>query len=209
MTESTPDLYPRKPYRIRSAETWDLVRTHYLRGESARSLSERYGVSVSNIRRRAGDEGWTRKGHAELTDRTTPPPLAPLPVADDARPDWTGPSAAGEPEPLDLLYQPEEVAALALGAVARCLQGGRYADAERLGRLAESMTRLGRGAAAVPDDHGKNAWDEVDEKPKRTEEELKAYLAERLDIIARRVLTREFPGRKIVIGRPDDPATSG
>jgi hypothetical protein len=185
MTQTDPNLAapprsiePRKPYRIRSAETWDLVRTHYLRGETARALSERYGVSVSNIRRKAGDEGWTRKGHAEAVDhfRVDGPP-APVSVsqrgaagrmAGGATGEATG-EAAGEatgrlsvggfadphpqgPEaaPLDPFDgEPEAVKTLALAAAARALRAGRYADAERLGRLAETLTRLSPAPEAV------------------------------------------------------------
>ncbi len=180
MTQTDPNLAapprsiePRKPYRIRSAETWDLVRTHYLRGETARALSERYGVSVSNIRRKAGDEGWTRKGHAEAVDhfRVDGPP-APvsvsqmgaaggmageatggaagrLSVGGFADPHPQGPEAAAL-DPFD--GDPDAVQALALAAMAGALRAGRYADAERLGRLAETLQRLAPAMAAAVED---------------------------------------------------------
>ncbi len=141
-----------KPYRKRSAETWNLIRTAYLRGETAAALARRYDVSHGNIMRRAREEGWTRKAFAESADRAlldlSPPPEAG-PSPQTGAPPAGDPGAAPDPWvglPLGFGGEPDspiEVHRMALAAVARCLLSGRYAEAERMGKLAEGLARLG------------------------------------------------------------------
>ena len=47
--------------KYRGPETWDRVRQAYVAGESAPSVARRFDVGLSNLRRRAMAEGWTRK----------------------------------------------------------------------------------------------------------------------------------------------------
>ena len=120
------------------------------------------------IRNRARKEGWTKRAYAAASeqnlgaDRAAAAPLkaarACAPAPDEAR------------AVLDEAADGEQVAALALGAAARCIAAGRFVEAERLGKLAETLSRLGSlngaagggsggsGASAAPDpDEG--AWD--------------------------------------------------
>lgn len=136
-----------KPYRKRSAETWNLIRTAYLRGATASALAERYDVSHGNIMRRAREEGWTRRAFAETADRAfldaAPPPEAgPSPRIGGPAP-LVAPGPEDEP-PLEqeAANTTEAAVRLTLAAVSRCLKAGRYAEAERLGKLAETLSRV-------------------------------------------------------------------
>jgi len=67
----------RKPYKIRSQETWDLIRAAYLGGETARVVAHRFDVTAGAIERRAGREGWTKKAWARArAAASTPPPTS-------------------------------------------------------------------------------------------------------------------------------------
>ncbi|MBF0664342.1 MAG: hypothetical protein IR159_02145, partial [Brevundimonas sp.] len=54
--------------KYRGPETWARVREAYVAGESAPSVARRFDVGLSNLRRRAMAEGWTRKKIAERLD---------------------------------------------------------------------------------------------------------------------------------------------
>lgn len=60
-------------YRRAPPHVWDQVREDYLAGYSASECSRRHGVGVSNIRRRATEQGW-RKADQPWT---SPPALEP------------------------------------------------------------------------------------------------------------------------------------
>lgn len=53
-------------------ETWEMIRADYMSGVGAPVLSERYGVTVRSIRRRAAIQGWRRTDFAPA--RLGPPP---------------------------------------------------------------------------------------------------------------------------------------
>jgi hypothetical protein len=100
----------RKPYQIRSPETWDLIRSAYLRGEGAPHLARVFGVTETNIRKRARLEGWSKRAYAALlaAGGGAGRELSPQPCADPERPgeDWTSlkdappPSMRRWPHPL-------------------------------------------------------------------------------------------------------------
>jgi hypothetical protein len=177
-------LDPQATYLRLTPECWDMVGAAYMNGVTAKQLAVKWKVSPTSIYRHAGLKGWTKKAKsrriaAEASSRAAEaearPPRGPL-----------------EPEPLDPLYEAEAVAALALGAVARCLQTGRYADAERMGRLAETMTRLARGPEPAPPKHDPFESDD-DPKPvedTRTAEELREQIKARFHILGPRLLAR-------------------
>ena len=54
--------------KYRGPETWARVREAYVAGESAPSVARRFDVGLSNLRRRALAEGWTRRCIAETLD---------------------------------------------------------------------------------------------------------------------------------------------
>lgn len=47
--------------KLRSAETWAMVRREWEAGETGASLAKRYDVGLANLWRRRAAEGWTRK----------------------------------------------------------------------------------------------------------------------------------------------------
>jgi hypothetical protein len=81
--------------KYRGPETWARVKAAYVAGESAPSVARRFDVGLSNLRRRAMREGWTRNRIATRLDvglvrggrddpfpasTVTPPPEEPLGV---------------------------------------------------------------------------------------------------------------------------------
>ena len=71
--EPTPRLTP---------EAWACVRADFLSGVSAPVLSERYGVSIRHIRRRAAIEGWRRADFTPGSGAPPPPWMAGIPTKD-------------------------------------------------------------------------------------------------------------------------------
>tara|TARA_R110000787_G_scaffold123227_1_gene234178 strand:+ start:951 stop:1184 length:234 start_codon:yes stop_codon:yes gene_type:complete len=51
--------------KYRGPETWARVKAAYVAGEPAPSVARRFDVGLSNLRRRAMAEGWTRNRIAE------------------------------------------------------------------------------------------------------------------------------------------------
>lgn len=98
------DPAPAVRYRIVGPQTWALVREDYLSGTSARVCAARWGVGESNLKRRAREEGWTRRDHAarlEAQRTVTAPTRGP---------------AAGEPAgALDVLLTPVSLKGCAMG----------------------------------------------------------------------------------------------
>lgn len=121
--------------KYRGAETWVRVRAAYVAGESAPSVARRFDVGLSNLRRRAMAEGWTRNRIAEQLD------LRPLRGgADDPPPALAALSLmteAAEPPYID----PEIAVARALRRAAWLLSQGQAAEAMALVRAAEALDR--------------------------------------------------------------------
>jgi hypothetical protein len=91
--------------KYRGPETWARVKAAYIAGESAPSVARRFDVGLSNLRRRAMAEGWTRNRIAERLDRgltrggadDPPPALAALSLAGEAaEPPYVDPEVAVE-----------------------------------------------------------------------------------------------------------------
>lgn len=121
--------------KYRGAETWVRVRAAYVAGESAPSVARRFDVGLSNLRRRAMAEGWTRNRIAERLD------LKPLRGgADDPSPALAAPSLTSdmaEPPYVD----PEVAVERALRRAAWLLSQGQAAEAAALMRAAETLER--------------------------------------------------------------------
>jgi uncharacterized protein YjcR len=49
-------------------ETWAAAREAYLAGAPAREVSQRFGVTVAALRKRAENEGWTRAAQGRFTE---------------------------------------------------------------------------------------------------------------------------------------------
>jgi hypothetical protein len=56
-----PPIPGRSSYKYASPETWELIRTAYMRGESGPSLARRFNVGLWNLYKKAMDEGWSRR----------------------------------------------------------------------------------------------------------------------------------------------------
>jgi hypothetical protein len=118
------------------------VRKAYVAGESAPSVARRFDVGLSNLRRRAMAEGWTRSRIAEQLD------LQPLRGGAD------GPSSGLLPLPegqaaWDLpLLDPEETIVLALNRATWLVSQGRAAEARALSLAVEALERIWDAAAA-------------------------------------------------------------
>ena len=122
---------------VRASEAaWQAAAKDYLAGDSADTVSARYGMAVSTFRARAAEEGWRRR------DQPDPAPL------DDRAPDADLPA--------DLDDEPADFAAMADQARARlnrAVQAGRALEAARWMRLHLSLSALARrtdGDAAPP-----------------------------------------------------------
>jgi hypothetical protein len=121
--------------KYRGPETWARVRAAYVAGESAPSVARRFDVGLSNLRRRAMQEGWTRSRIAERLDRglvrggadDPSPALAPLDLS----------SEAVEPPYID----PEIAIGRAMRRAAWLVSEGQAGEALALLRAAEALQR--------------------------------------------------------------------
>ncbi|WP_439476043.1 hypothetical protein [Brevundimonas sp.] len=127
--------------KYRGPETWAQVRAAYVAGESAPSVARRFDVGLSNLRRRAMAEGWTRSRIAERLDlkplrggREAPlAVLAPLSaLAEASEPPWV---------------DPEVAMGRALRRAIWLVSEGRAAEACALARAMEALERMWDGAA--------------------------------------------------------------
>lgn len=119
----------RNPYKIRSQETWDLIRAAYLGGESARVVARRFDVTPWAIERRASREGWTKKAWAQARAAASAPPPE------------TGREPGGAPGPDE---EPDGALTFPLAMVGAeaALRAGRGAEAMRLMVAAEHYLKL-------------------------------------------------------------------
>jgi len=69
----------RQRYAVVTAQSWELARAGYLSGLSARVVCERFGMGEHNLRKRAREQGWTKRAYAVAlapSGGPAPPPLA-------------------------------------------------------------------------------------------------------------------------------------
>lgn len=128
--------------KYRGPETWAQVRKAYVAGESAPSVARRFDVGLSNLRRRARTEGWTRNKIAERLD------LRPLRGgADDPHPALM---ALAELENLPETPQigPRAAVAKAVRRAAWLISQGKAAEATALLRAADALKKLEWAALA-------------------------------------------------------------
>ena len=125
--------------KYRGPETWARVRAAYVAGEPAPSVARRFDVGLSNLRRRAMAEGWTRNRIAETLDLKPVrgaaddpgPGLEPLPVS-------TSPADAEDPPWID----PDVAVTRAVRRAAWLVSEGRAVEARALIRAAEDLKTL-------------------------------------------------------------------
>jgi len=133
---------PRKSYVYHGPNTWAVIRTRYLDGESARSLAETFGGSEAAIRKRIQREGWGKKAAALARDALVPAAVGRPAAAPDE----------GEAEALFNL-EPRAAARRVLDQAMRLLLLGQTAKAAEAARIAELMARTAeRLAGSAPAD---------------------------------------------------------
>lgn len=131
---------PRR-YRKIGPESWTLVRAAYLSGLSAPTVAQRFGVTVSALRKRAARHGWTKQAHA---------------FAAEARAPATPFEAPARPRTVDLRTGSLLKSALTEAAIAtlqgKPYQARAYAQAgammAKVAELAEGYISLDRGEDA-------------------------------------------------------------
>jgi hypothetical protein len=122
--------------KYRGPETWAQVRKAYVAGESAPSVARRFDVGLSNLRRRAMAEGWTRSRIAERLD------LRPLRGGADDPPPALMALAALEAMPEAPRIDPDIAMRKAVRRAAWLVSQGQAAEATALLRAAEALDRL-------------------------------------------------------------------
>lgn len=120
--------------KFRGPETWARVKAAYVAGEPGPSVARRFDVGLSNLRRRAIKEGWTRNRVAHRLD------VDLLRRKDGADPS-TGVAAAPLEDGLGLM-DPQEGIRLALMKAAWLVSEGRGAEAATLLKAAETLERI-------------------------------------------------------------------
>lgn len=121
--------------KYRGPETWARVRAAYVAGESAPSVARRFDVGLSNLRRRALKEGWTRNRIAQALDLK--------PTRGEADGPGPGLEALGVAMDEDQApVAPTEALTRAMGRAAWLLAEGRATEAMALMRAAETLSNL-------------------------------------------------------------------
>ncbi len=133
-------LDPQPTWNRHTPESWAMIGREFLAGATAKQLAVKWNVSPTSIYRHGALEGWSKKGQAALVERQARMRAA---AGAQAAPHQEAPGPEDEP-PLELesANTSEAAVRLALAAVSRCLKAGRYAEAERLGKLAETLSRM-------------------------------------------------------------------
>ena len=122
--------------KYRGPETWAQVRKAYVAGESAPSVARRFDVGLSNLRRRAMAEGWTRARIAQRLD------LRALRGGADDPPPALMALAELEAMPEAPRIAPREAVAKAVRRASWLISQGQSAEATALLPAAEALTRL-------------------------------------------------------------------
>ncbi|MFN3931093.1 MAG: hypothetical protein ACK4JY_05015 [Brevundimonas sp.] len=127
--------------KYRGPETWAQVRKAYVAGESAPSVARRFDVGLSNLRRRAMAEGWTRARIAERLDLK--------PVRGGADDPGAGLTPLAEPADISDLSEldPELALGLALHRATWLVGNGRAGEARALAQAVEALVRMWDAAA--------------------------------------------------------------
>ena len=122
--------------KYRGPQTWAQVREPYIAGEPAPSVARRFDVGLSNLRRRARMEGWTRNRVAERLD------LKPVRGAADGSGRPASPPAPPAPEPMPPWIDPKIAYECAMWRAAWMVSEGRAHEAEALMKAAERLKQM-------------------------------------------------------------------
>jgi hypothetical protein len=121
--------------KYRGPEVWAKVREAYVAGEPGPQVAQRFDVGLSNLRKKALREGWTRTAAARAGD--------PLILA--TQPDRLG--EAADPAPA----HPTVARDAAIARAAALLAEGRAAEATAQLKAAETLGRLAAKAGPPPE----------------------------------------------------------
>jgi hypothetical protein len=110
--------------KYRGPEVWKRVRQAYEAGESGPSVARRFDVGLANLRKKARENGWSRKHTAARLDQELEPDRADI--------------AAPPSPPVDPRQAVEEAMQRAGGLLVQ----GRGGEAQVLVRSAEALARL-------------------------------------------------------------------
>jgi len=135
-TRYTRDMEHHRLRKYRGPETWARVRMAYVAGESAPSVARRFDVGLSNLRRRAMEEGWTRSCIAERLD------LRPLRGGADDPPPALMALAALEATAEVPRISAEAAIIKGVRRAAWLISQGQAAEAAALLRAAEALDRM-------------------------------------------------------------------
>lgn len=140
----------------RGPATWAKVKAAYLAGETARSVAERFGVTVASIRSRSHYHGWTRKAHAAALEAQEAEAkeaagvlaagLPSITVPALTAPDAERPAPPGQMSPFYGVpthsLKPAEQLMDSVRLAARRVAEGRPAEAEALIRASRALMDL-------------------------------------------------------------------
>lgn len=115
--------------KYRGPEVWSRARTAYEEGQTGPDVARRHDVGLANLRKKAREEGWSRKHQAAAAERAVVEALA--------RPDTPPPEAAPEAP-----TRPAVAVAAAVARASAALAAGRAAEAAGLLRAAETLARV-------------------------------------------------------------------
>ena len=145
----------RRSYKVRSPEVWALIRDQYLAGDSAVVLARRFDVTIANIQRKAGREGWTKRAYATARAAQDTEPPVEAGVAPPSRAQAGG-----------------DAFVVAMIEAEAALRAGRGAEAMKLMQAAEHYVELRRRLEA-----------EAQARSSGSPEDERAQLAELRDLI--------------------------
>ena len=177
MTDASapPPAPRRRTYKIAGPQTWALARELYLSGLPAPEVAARLDVSVHNLRKKATQEGWSRRQHAERVldlrlpkiggDRRSPAAMGVSGEREAAAPDEV------EAEALGAEADPLEAARTLLRRAAGAAVAGRLEQAGAAVKLAEGLARAA-AALGLADDGQRDGWDDADAEPRLSPEAL-------------------------------------
>jgi len=122
--------------KYRGPETWAQVREAYIAGEPAPAVARRFDVGLSNLRRRARLEGWTRNRIAGQLD------LKPVRGAADRSGRPAPRAAPPAPEPMPPWVDPKIAYECAMWRASWMVSQGRAAEAEALMKAADRLKQM-------------------------------------------------------------------
>jgi hypothetical protein len=131
MTERSEPKRRATAYKIRGPNTWAAAREMFQAGAAASVVAETFDVGISNLHRRAREEGWRKRDLPDLPDRPSVPGEE---------------SAAAGALPVDV----RGAAVAAMSQAARLMTQGQFARATEAMKAAEMFGKLAERLPVSP-----------------------------------------------------------